>query len=131
MSKKSVDDIAAWERERDLNAELLDAIDEARGNRWARRTEFSRQSDGHIRRRVVRSDGTVEHESTIPPDRLAVSAARTGTGLSQREFAKALGVSVRTVQDWEQGRREPSGAARTLLHIAAKHPNVLKEALRP
>lgn len=44
--------------------------------------------------------------------------------LSQSAFAKLMGVSVRTVQDWEQGRREPRGAARTLLHIAQQRPEV-------
>lgn len=50
---------------------------------------------------------------------------RENTGLSQSEFAALLGVSVRTVQDWEQHRRAPSGAARTLLIIAHKNPGVL------
>ena len=57
----------------------------------------------------------------------AVAAVREGTGLSQSEFAQLLGVSVRTLQEWEQGRRAPSGAARTLLRIAAKNPSVLRE----
>ena len=57
----------------------------------------------------------------------AVAAVREGTGLSQSEFAQLLGVSVRTLQEWEQGRRAPSGAARTLLRIAAKNPRVLRE----
>jgi len=52
---------------------------------------------------------------------------RTKTGLSQTEFAKLLGVSVRTLQDWEQGRRQPSGAAKSLLKIAEKHPATLLE----
>lgn len=54
-----------------------------------------------------------------------VSEIREKTGLSQSRFAKLLGVSVRTLQDWEQGRRAPSGAARTLLLIADKNPKVL------
>ncbi len=57
----------------------------------------------------------------------AVAAVREGTGLSQSQFAQLLGVSVRTLQEWEQGRRAPSGAARTLLRIAAKNPRVLRE----
>jgi putative transcriptional regulator len=52
----------------------------------------------------------------------AVAAIRERTGLSQARFAKLLGVSVRTLQEWEQGRRAPSGAARTLLMVAARNP---------
>lgn len=54
--------------------------------------------------------------------------ARNRIGLSQSEFSKLLGVSVRTLQDWEQGRREPSGAAKTLLRIAAQNPEAVKAA---
>lgn len=52
---------------------------------------------------------------------------REKTGLSQARFAQLLGVSVRTLQDWEQGRRAPSGAARTLLMVAARSPQALLE----
>ena len=54
-----------------------------------------------------------------------VGKIREKTGLSQARFAELLGVSVRTLQDWEQGRRAPSGAARTLLLIADRDPTVL------
>jgi putative transcriptional regulator len=54
-----------------------------------------------------------------------VAKVREKTGLSQARFAELLGVSVRTLQDWEQGRRAPSGAARTLLVIADRNPRVL------
>lgn len=60
---------------------------------------------------------------TVPP----VKEVRDATGLSQSRFAELLGVSVRTLQEWEQGRRAPSGAARTLLRIAAKNPQALVE----
>ena len=54
-----------------------------------------------------------------------VAEIRAKTGLSQARFAQLLGVSVRTLQDWEQGRRSPSGAARTLLMIAARNPHAI------
>ncbi len=57
----------------------------------------------------------------------AAAEARASIGMSQQEFAQLLGVSPRTLQDWEQGRREPTGAARTLLKVAVKHPKVLRE----
>lgn len=56
--------------------------------------------------------------------------ARAQTGLSQQDFAHLLGVSARTLQDWEQGRREPNGAAKTLLRVAVAHPEVLRELHR-
>jgi len=54
-----------------------------------------------------------------------ISSIRAKTGLSQARFAELLGVSVRTLQDWEQGRRAPSGAARTLLLVADRNPRAL------
>jgi len=60
---------------------------------------------------------------TVP----SVSSVRERTGLSQARFAELLGVSVRTLQEWEQGRRAPSGAARTLLLIAQRNPRALLE----
>jgi len=56
--------------------------------------------------------------------------ARTKLGLSQADFAEMLGVSVRTLQDWEQGRREPSGAAKALLKVATHAPKAVRAALR-
>jgi putative transcriptional regulator len=55
----------------------------------------------------------------------SVGSIREKTGLSQERFATLLGVSIRTLQDWEQGRRVPSGAARTLLLIAERNPKAL------
>lgn len=54
--------------------------------------------------------------------------ARSETGLSQTEFAQALQISPRTLQEWEQGRRSPSGSAKALIRIAIKHPEIIKES---
>jgi putative transcriptional regulator len=67
--------------------------------------------------------GKIGRILNVPP----VAEIRQKTGLSQSKFASLLGVSVRTLQDWEQGRRVPSGAARTLLLIANKNPLALLE----
>jgi putative transcriptional regulator len=56
-----------------------------------------------------------------------IAEARARSGLSRQRFAELLGVSPRTLQEWEQGRRHPSGAARSLLTIAARRPDVLRE----
>ena len=55
----------------------------------------------------------------------SVAGIRETIGLSQQQFARLLGVSVRTLQEWEQGRRMPSGAARTLLLLASRDPRIL------
>ncbi|WP_350599201.1 helix-turn-helix domain-containing protein [Pseudomonas sp. 65/3-MNA-CIBAN-0223] len=60
--------------------------------------------------------------------KLSIAAeARAKVGLSQSAFAQLLGVSLRTLQDWEQGRRRPAGAARTLLRVASQHPEALRD----
>ncbi len=68
--------------------------------------------------------GEVGRVTLVP----AVVETRNKVGLSQREFATLLGVSVRTLQEWEQGRRLPSGPARRLLTIAHENPHALLEA---
>ena len=60
-------------------------------------------------------------------EQLLAISARKSVNLTQREFAKPLNVSIDTVQDWEQGRRSPRGAAKTLLKIAQSHPKVLEQ----
>jgi putative transcriptional regulator len=82
--------------DRDVASEILEAI-----------REIKRGDHGRV--------------TVLPP----VAEIRQATGLSQRRFAELLGVSVRTLQEWEQGRRAPSGAARTLLRIAARNPQTL------
>jgi DNA-binding transcriptional regulator YiaG len=127
MTKLSEKELAAWEKTRDLNAELLQSLQELKRGEWARKTEFTTQLDGSIRRVITRRDGTIVKDELIPAEQAQVAAARAATGLSQTAFAKLLGVSVRTLQEWEQGRKVPSGAAATLLKVAARHPEVLQE----
>ena len=82
----------------------------------------------------VREAGKIKRGEIAPSRRLhfkpaAVRKIRTDLGLSQSEFALLIGVSVATLQNWEQGRRQPEGPARALLKVAAKHPEVLKDSL--
>ena len=60
-------------------------------------------------------------------EQLLAISARKSVNLTQRQFAELLDVSIDAVQDWEQGRRSPRGAAKTLLKIAQSHPDVLEE----
>jgi putative transcriptional regulator len=69
--------------------------------------------------------GKVGRIINCPP----VAETRARVGLSQADFARLLGVSVRTLQEWEQERRVPSGPARMLLAIAHKNPRALLEAV--
>jgi putative transcriptional regulator len=109
---------------RDLNAELRSSIADVKARRWARRTEFTRRADGSMRRRIVLADGTVEKDEVVAAADAALTA-RAGTGMSQAQFARLIGVSVRTLQEWEQGRKRPSGPAATLLKIVARDPRVV------
>jgi putative transcriptional regulator len=74
-------------------------------------------------RQFKRGEGIVVYSPVI--------AARKNSGLSQSAFAQLLGVSVRTLQGWEQGRKQPSGAARTLITLAQRHPEILRELTQP
>jgi putative transcriptional regulator len=73
-------------------------------------------------RQMKLGEGTVVHSPVI--------AARQNSKLSQAQFAQLLGVSVRTLQGWEQGRKQPSGAARTLITLAQRNPKALRDLAR-
>ena len=64
----------------------------------------------------------------LPPH--DIKAIRVGLDKSQAEFARMIGVSVSTLQNWEQGRRQPEGAARALLRVTAENPDAVARALR-
>lgn len=63
----------------------------------------------------------------ISPD--SIAAVRAKLGLSQTQFAHAIGISLDTLQNWEQGRRRPTGPAKVLLRVAARHPEAILEAV--
>jgi putative transcriptional regulator len=90
----SLKELARFEADRDLGAELLQSVREMKAGKL--------------------------HVAYSP-----AIEAREKTGLSQSQFAALLGVSVRTLQGWEQDRKQPSGAARTLLTIARTNPQAL------
>jgi putative transcriptional regulator len=85
-------------------------------------TESVRQA-GRIKRGTTKASRTTIIE---PQD---VRSIRARLGKSQSEFAMMIGVSVATLQNWEQGRRKPEGPAQALLKIAAKNPRAVAEAL--
>ena len=74
-------------------------------------------------RQMKRGEGRVVYSPVID--------ARRNSGLSQTAFAELLGVSVRPLQGWEQGRKQPSGAARTLITLVQRHPNILLKLAQP
>lgn len=76
---------------------------------------------------AIRDVKTGNHGARYQVSANDVVSTRVRTGLSQSEFAAALRISPRTLQHWEQGRRQPSGAAATLLKIIARHPKVLRD----
>ena len=100
MRKMTEKQLKKWEQSRDISDEILQGIRDIKGGRIGRR--YTTESYPIVR-------------------------AREKSGLSQAEFAQLLGVSVRTIQDWEQGRREPNAAAKTLIKVAELHPSVLRK----
>lgn len=100
MRKMTEKQLKKWEQSRDIGKEVLQGIRDIKAGRIGRR--YTTESYPIVR-------------------------ARERSGLSQAEFAQLLGVSIRTIQDWEQGRREPNAAAKTLLKVAELHPSVLRK----
>lgn len=80
--------------------------------------DFARAIPARVRRRLI--NGDIKDGSDI-------LALRTFVGLSQPQFATALGISVHTLRNWEQDRRRPEGPALALLRIAARHPRIIRE----
>ena len=83
----------------------------------------------------VKEGGAILRGETDPSHQVAfeapnVAEIREEYGLSQTKFAALLGISVRTLQNWEQGRRQPQGPARILLRVAAKHPRAVLDSVK-
>jgi DNA-binding transcriptional regulator YiaG len=83
--------------------------------------QLERAIPARLRKRLM--DGRFESGEDI-------AALRRFVGLTQDEFARAVGISVHTLRNWEQGRRKPEGPAIALLRIAARHPRIIRENLR-
>lgn len=77
---------------------------------------------------MLRGDVEASRVTDFPDP--AVGELRAKYGLSQSKFAALLGISVRTLQNWEQGRRQPQGAARVLLRVAARHPRAILDTVK-
>ena len=83
--------------------------------------QFARAIPARLRRRLM--SGRFDSGEDI-------AALRRFVGLTQAAFARAMGISVHTLRNWEQGRRQPEGPAVALLRIAARHPRIIRENLR-
>lgn len=84
----------------------------------------------------VREGGAILRGKVAPSRKFAINRTdvkriRVNYRLSQGQFAALLGISVATLQNWEQGRRAPKGAARVLLQVAAKHPETVWDVVKP
>ena len=112
---------------RNIGAELLEAVREAEAGRRGRKTTFEALPDGSVRRLVLHPDGVGDTQEVLIGPKWQLMAARMQSGMSQSEFARATGVSVRTLQEWDQGRKVPSGAAQSLLKLVSRHPELLAE----
>jgi len=78
---------------------------------------------------IVRGEMPPSRVFVVEPDSLNVRAVRAKTGLSQSQFARLLRVSTKTLQNWEQHRRKPSGPSAALLTLADKAPDTVLSAL--
>ena len=114
------------ERFEELSEALRQAKAVRRGDATpARVWNVTRDSNGKLHRRQLdpkayQQEQRAEWENTV-------SATRSRLRLSQNKFAELLGISVKTLHNWEQGRRKPTGAARVLLRVASRHPEVVLE----
>jgi putative transcriptional regulator len=88
-------------------------------------TDIPELTERDFSRAIKRSQRDRLINGQAEPDDIA--ALRVFVGLTQAQFAQALGISVYTLRNWEQGRRRPEGPAMALLRIAARHPKIIRE----
>ena len=91
------------------------------------KTEDTISPEGAELLEAIRQMKAGETGRVYTPEQILAIAARRSSNLTQVEFAELLDVSVDAIRDWEQGRRSPRGAARTLLRVAMQHPEVLRQ----
>ena len=90
-------------------------------------SDISELSERDFKRAIKRSQRERLLSGCAEPGDIV--ALRAFIGLTQAEFARALGINVHTLRNWEQGRRRPEGPAMALLRIAARHPKIIRENL--
>jgi DNA-binding transcriptional regulator YiaG len=88
-----------------------------------------KRADGSFSRVAINPESQRRKSASTWKSMPEVTKARHTLGLTQEAFAEMLGIGINTLRSWEQNKRQPSGAARTLIHIALKHPEVLQEAI--
>ena len=126
MPKITEKALLARDAKRDIGAELLQSVRDMKAGRWGRKTTIETMPGGTVRRRVKLPNGTVAKDEVLTGARWALVSARSHSGLSQADFAEALGVSKRTIENWEQGKAEPTGPAKVLLNLVAKYPDTVQ-----
>jgi len=90
---------------------------------------IEQNSDGSYSRVAVNPESQRRRTAKAWEAKSEVAKVRQSLGLTQEDFAGLLGIGLSTLRSWEQNKREPSGAARMLITIALKHPEVLREAV--
>lgn len=95
----------------------------------ARVFRIEKRADGTFSRVAVDPESQRRESAKAWAIKSEVAKARQSLGLTQEAFANLLGIRLSTLRSWEQKKREPSGAARMLIAIAIKHPEVLQEAV--
>jgi putative transcriptional regulator len=95
----------------------------------ARVFRITKRADGTVARVAVNPEVQSRKSARAWAAKSEVAKVRQSLNLTQEAFAGLLGIGLSTLRSWEQHKREPSGAARMLITIALRHPEVLQEAV--